>query len=190
MEEDVEAELDSGFCIDVDLELSLGGQVTGGSDEHSNREESDWFVNAAHTDSPLTSQEQKEESDAGAGWSQTSVEGETPADAGLTENGGTDAESAVEMDDQSKGVKEEEMEGSLDVRLCPVVESGGHVRISLEEVERYHRFARCCHWLCGRYWMFLQYLHLLCSQKDSSLLLSPCCIYVICFCGEFVPFVF
>ncbi|XP_077946310.1 guanine nucleotide exchange factor DBS isoform X7 [Gasterosteus aculeatus] len=148
MEEDVEAELDSGFCIDVDLELSLGGQVTGGSDEHSNREESDWFVNAAHTDSPLTSQEQKEESDAGAGWSQTSVEGATPADAGLTENGGTDAESAVEMDDQSKGVKEEEMEGSLDVRLCPVVESGGHVRISLEEVERYHRFARCCHWLC------------------------------------------
>ncbi|XP_068561127.1 guanine nucleotide exchange factor DBS isoform X4 [Cebidichthys violaceus] len=64
------------------------------------------------------------------------------------ENGETEAERGVETDDQSEEVKEEEMEGSLDVCLWPVEEGGGHVRISLEEVKRYYRFARCCHWLC------------------------------------------
>lgn len=191
MEEDVEVELDSGFCIDVDLELSLGGQVAGGSDEHPDREELDWFVSTGHADSPFASHEQKEESPGGVGGSQTSGEGETEADSGLMENGETEAERGVEMDDQSEEVEEEEMEGSLDVCLWPVEESGGHVRISLEEVERYYRFGRCCHWLCGRFQMFYHLLTFLVHKMSLplSVFLSPCCIYLICFCGQIIPFI-
>ncbi|XP_056279640.1 guanine nucleotide exchange factor DBS isoform X4 [Pseudoliparis swirei] len=135
MEEDVEVELDSGFCIDVDSELS--------SDDHPDGEELDGFV----TDFPFTRNEQKEESPGAVGGSRTSGEGETEADSGSMEDGGTEAERGVKMDDQSEEAKEEEMGGSLDVCLWPVEKSGGHVRISLEEVEKYYRFARCCHWL-------------------------------------------
>lgn len=41
-------------------------------------------------------------------------------------------------------------ERTLDVCLHPVEKSGAHVRISMQEVKRYYRFSRCCHWLlCG-----------------------------------------
>ncbi|XP_074514944.1 guanine nucleotide exchange factor DBS isoform X5 [Sebastes fasciatus] len=140
MEEDVEVELVSGFCIKVDSELSSAREVTIGSDEHPDRE--DWFVITGHTDALFN--EQREESPGGDGGSQTQEEGETEADSGSMENGETEAE--IEMDDRSEEMKEEE--GSLDVCLWPVEENGGHVRISLEEVERYYRFSRRCHWLC------------------------------------------
>ncbi|XP_038576802.1 guanine nucleotide exchange factor DBS isoform X4 [Micropterus salmoides] len=119
VEEDVEAELGSGFCMEV--ELILAGQVSVGSDKHQDREELDWFVIA----------------------SQTQEEDEMEADSGSMKN----AETEAEMDDQTEEVKEEEMKGALDVFLWPVEESGRHVRISLEEVERYYRFSCCCHWL-------------------------------------------
>lgn len=126
VEEDVEAELGSGFCMEV--ELILAGQVSVGSDKHQDREELDWFVIA----------------------SQTQEEDEMEADSGSMKN----AETEAEMDDQTEEVKEEEMKGALDVFLWPVEESGRHVRISLEEVERYYRFSCCCHWLVGRCQMF------------------------------------
>ncbi|XP_051260532.1 guanine nucleotide exchange factor DBS isoform X3 [Dicentrarchus labrax] len=138
MERDVEVELDSGFCFEVDSELSLAGQVSAGSD----REELDWFVITGHGDSLFTSAEQREgrESPGGDGWSQTQEERETEADSG--------SERGVEMDDQTKDVKEEVTVGTLDVCLWPVEESGDHVRISLEEVQTYYRFSRYCQWLC------------------------------------------
>jgi len=38
-------------------------------------------------------------------------------------------------------------QGPLEVRLRPIESRRGYVRISLEEVQRYYRFSRCCHWL-------------------------------------------
>lgn len=153
MEEDAEVELDSGFCMEVDSELSLAGQVSVGSDEHPDRGELDSFVVTGHTDSLFTSNEQTEGSPGGDGWIQTQEDGEMEADSGSMENEDIKAERGVEMDNQSEEVKEEE--GALDVCLLPVDESRGYVRISLEEVERYYRFSRCCHWLCGRCQMLL-----------------------------------
>ncbi|XP_056144826.1 guanine nucleotide exchange factor DBS isoform X3 [Lampris incognitus] len=46
-----------------------------------------------------------------------------------------------------QGREEDRTEGTLEVWLRPIEENGGYVRISLEEVERYYRFLRCCHWL-------------------------------------------
>ncbi|KAM7407170.1 hypothetical protein PAMA_003075 [Pampus argenteus] len=48
------------------------------------------------------------------------------------------------MDEEGEGG---ETKDALDVCLQPIEESGGHVRISLEEVESYHKFSRSCFWL-------------------------------------------
>lgn len=151
MEEDVE--LDSGFCVEVDSELSLAGQVSVGSGDHA--EELDWSMMTEDGDCLFKSPEQREGSPGGDGWSQTQEECEMGADSGSVETGETEAETGDEVDDQTE---EEQKEGALDVCVWPVEESGGHVRISLEEVERYYRFSRRCHWLCGRYHMFYQVL--------------------------------
>ncbi|KAE8299004.1 Guanine nucleotide exchange factor DBS DBL's big sister [Larimichthys crocea] len=125
MEEDVEVQLDSGFYMER-ASVSSGG------------EEPDWFVTAEHRDYLIAGDEQSE----GRGSQQ---EGEMEADTGSEENEETEAErGGAEVDDQTE---EENMEGALDVCLWPVEQSGGHVRISLEEVQRYHRFSRCCRWL-------------------------------------------
>ncbi|KAK5890129.1 hypothetical protein CesoFtcFv8_013689 [Champsocephalus esox] len=139
MEEDVEEDSGIGFKVDGSFAVSAG------SAEHSGIEALDWSGTTGHTDVVLKIVGQKEGSKGGDGGSQTSEEGEAEADSGSTEN---EAEKRDEIDDQNEDVKEEEMEGSLDVCLWPVEEGGGHVRISLEEVERYYRFSRCCHWLC------------------------------------------
>ncbi|XP_033984746.1 guanine nucleotide exchange factor DBS isoform X1 [Trematomus bernacchii] len=142
MEEDVEEDSGIGFKVDGSPAVSAG------SAEHSEIEELDWIVTKGHTDVVLKNFEQKEGSKGGDGGSQPSEDGETEADSGSTENEETEAEKRDEIDDQNEDMKKEEMEGSLDVCLWPVEEGGGHVRISLEEVERYYRFSRCCHWLC------------------------------------------
>lgn len=80
--------------------------------------------------------------------SQTQQDGEMEAvsvENGEAERGDGDG---VEVDEQTG---EEEQQRELDVCLWPVETSGGHVRISLEEVQRYYRFSRCCHWLCGMF---------------------------------------
>ncbi|KAL7385204.1 hypothetical protein ABVT39_017632 [Epinephelus coioides] len=140
MEEELDVELDSGFCMEVDSDLSLAGQVSLDSDGHLEIEGLDWFVITGHTDSL------SEGSPGGDEGSETQEKAEIEADSGSMESGETKAERGEEMDGQTEEVKEEE--GVLDVCLCPVEESGGQVRISLEEVERYYRFSRCCHWLC------------------------------------------
>lgn len=156
MEEDVEVELDSGFCVEVDPELSSEGQVSVASD----REELDWFVITDDKES-VTSDEQREgrvnPTEDGGGFTQE--EGEIEVNSGFEVNGETEAETEVTVDSRRE---EEEMEGAMEVCLWPVEESGGLVRISLEEVERYYRFSRCCHWLCGRCHTFYDLIYLQC----------------------------
>lgn len=130
VEEDVSIELDAGFCLEVDSELSLAG-----------RRESDCLKITERRDS---CDEQREGLEGPGG-----IQEEGEMEAGSR---ASDAETGVETDEQTEEEEEEEEEtgGGLDVCLRPVKENGGHVRISLEEVERYYRFSRRCCWLCGR----------------------------------------
>lgn len=128
IEEDANIELDSGFSLEVDSELSL-----------AERRESDCFEITEHGDS-------RGERRAGLeGPGGIQEEGEMEAGSRVS-----DAETGVEIDEETEEEEEEEAGGALDVCLRPVQESGGPVRISLEEVERYYRFSRRCRWLCGR----------------------------------------
>ncbi|KAM7380318.1 hypothetical protein PAMP_003626 [Pampus punctatissimus] len=140
MESDVEVELDSGFCIEADSEISLAGQVNVGSDEE---EQLEWFV---ITDSLCTTKEEKERriNPGGDGGRQIQEEDEMEDDLGSMKNIDTEAQRGVQMDE---GGEDEETKDALDVCLQPVEESGGHVRISLEEVESYYKFSRSCFWL-------------------------------------------
>ncbi|CAL8341750.1 unnamed protein product [Boreogadus saida] len=61
---------------------------------------------------------------------------------------------AEEEESERTGTKEgavvrqgETTERALEVCLSPIEKSKGYVQISLDEVERYYRFSRCCHWL-------------------------------------------
>ncbi|XP_069010265.1 guanine nucleotide exchange factor DBS isoform X3 [Embiotoca jacksoni] len=148
MEEDVEVELGSGFCMKTDSEVTLAGQLVVHSDECPDREELDRFVITGHTDILLDSKEQREESKGGDRGSQTQEEGEIEANSGPVENDEDESEMKVEMADQTEESEDEEMEGALEMCLGPGEERGVHVRIALEEVESYYRFSRRCHWLC------------------------------------------
>lgn len=167
MEKDVEDELD--FFMEV--EQSLSGQVSVGSDENSDREEWDWFLMREHVDTLSNSQEQ-EGSPGGHGGSPTQDNSETEADTGSVENGVKEAEREVEIDKQTQDSKEKKMEGAFDVCLWPIEESGGHVRITLEEVERYYRFSCCCHWLRGRCQVFYCFLSSFLSVYHNTILIS------------------
>ncbi|XP_019956300.2 guanine nucleotide exchange factor DBS isoform X1 [Paralichthys olivaceus] len=135
MEKDVEVELDSGFYIQADPELSEAGWVSGGSDECSDTEELDWFLVTGH----IEDEERREGRTGEDVGSQTQEEGEMEADSesNKVKSGRTG--------DQTEGVKD--TQGVLGVCSWSAEESGGHVRISLEEVERYYRFSRYCRWL-------------------------------------------
>ncbi|KAF0026625.1 hypothetical protein F2P81_021362 [Scophthalmus maximus] len=141
MEEDGEVELDSGFCImEAGSELGLVGQVRAGSDECPDTEELDWSVKTGNMDSLSESKKQRDGGTGEDGGSQTQEEDEMEAD---TETKKVKDEGSGDQSDEVKREQE-----ALDVCLWPAEESGGHVRISLEEVERYYRFSRYCHWLC------------------------------------------
>ncbi|XP_053295738.1 guanine nucleotide exchange factor DBS isoform X1 [Pleuronectes platessa] len=137
MEEDVEVELDSGLCMEADSELSEAEQMSAGSDECPDTEELAWFLMTGHIDD----EERREGCTGEDVGGQTQEEGEIDADS--------------ESKKESKNVKSggtgdhtgEVMKGALDVCLWSAEESWGHVRISLEEVERFYRFSRYCRWL-------------------------------------------
>lgn len=150
IEEDLDVELDSGFCIEEDSELGLVGEGNLGSDKCPERVELEWFVIG---DSAFRSDEQRDGTVGlrGDGRTQTQDEDETKAGSGSVEKGESEAERVEEVDDPTE---EEETEGALDVCLRPVDGCGDHVRISLEEVERYYRFSCRCRWLCGRCRMY------------------------------------
>lgn len=143
MEEDVEVELDSGVCMETDSELSLAGQERQGS-ECTYVEEVDLFTNGGRTDFVSNYEEQDEGSTGEDGRSQTQQEVE------MDEFSDSEEVKNRKTEDPAEEAEEEENEGVFDVRLWPAEEGGRHVRISLEEVERYYRFSRCCHWLRGR----------------------------------------
>uniref|UniRef100_A0AAQ5ZR90 MCF2L n=2 Tax=Amphiprion ocellaris TaxID=80972 RepID=A0AAQ5ZR90_AMPOC len=124
VEEEAEVMLDSGFCMNPeDSELFKAEQMIVCSVECEEKEE---FVIIGCTDFP----ERRKENAGGDG------EGRTQG----VEN--------RETDDLTEGSEEENVEAGLDVCSVPGEENGGLVRISLEEVERYYRFSRRCHWLC------------------------------------------
>lgn len=155
MEKDVEDGLD--FCMEV--KQSPAGQVSVGSDEHRDREEWDWFgVISEHPGSLSNIQAQREGGLGDDRGSQTQDDSKAQADAESAENGEKEAEREVKRSDQTEGSREEKMGGAFDVCLWPIEESGGHVRITLEEVDRYYRFSCCCHWLCGRCQVFHRFL--------------------------------
>ncbi|XP_053184306.1 guanine nucleotide exchange factor DBS isoform X2 [Scomber japonicus] len=140
MEEDVEVELDSGYCMNASSELSLAGQISLGSDEE---EQLHWFV---ITDSLSKEQKDGRISPGGDGGRQTQEEDEIEDDSVSMKNVDTEAERGVEIDEEDG--KEEGTKDALEVCLQPVEERGVHVRISVEEVERYYKFSRSCYWLC------------------------------------------
>lgn len=122
--EDAEVELDSGFCMEADSELGL--IETTGSDE-----ELDW--------TEITEVIVSNRTEEIWGW--------TSEDAGSQTE---DNDDNGETDEQIKAVTG----GAVDVCLSPAEETASHVRISLEEVEKYYRFSRCCHWLGGRFQIY------------------------------------
>lgn len=133
MEQDVDADLDSGLCMEI--EQSLAEQVSVGL-------ELDWFLSGVSGYS-LSNKDQKEANPGGHGETQTQEESEMEADSGSGEN-------SAMLDDQTEESQDKKPKGALDVCLQPVKGSGFHVRIALEEVQRFYRLSCCCHWLCGR----------------------------------------
>lgn len=121
----------SGLVVD-NIELAEGRS---GSNLCPEGEELGWFLVTEAGDPAFTSDQLG---------SQSQWDGEMKVNS--EEN-----EEAEPGDGNGDGVEvdEREMQRALDVCLWPIERSGGHVRISLEEVQRYYRFSRCCHWLCG-----------------------------------------
>lgn len=153
MDADIEVELDPGFCLEMDSEVTLAGQVSPGSQECSDSEEVDWCVIKGHTDSLVVVEDMKEGRAA-----------EIEAYYTSKEIGETDENANMDMEDQRS--KEEMVEEVLDAFLGPREEIGVHVRLTIEEVESYYRFSCRCNWLCGKLYLFI--LH--------PLFLFYCCI--------------
>ncbi|XP_029981030.1 guanine nucleotide exchange factor DBS isoform X2 [Sphaeramia orbicularis] len=120
MEEDVGVEL----CEKAGLDMNIAEEMNENSGECLESEEVDWL----HLVLSCKMQSSMRED----GESQTQ---ERKADSG-----------SVKIDDQTERGKETGR--TLDVCLWPVEKSWAHVKISMEEVETYYRFSRCCHWLC------------------------------------------
>lgn len=138
-EEMADSELSVEEDVEADSDLSLAGLVRAGSDEVEDTEERDWF------DDGPTYQKRREEEVGGDGRGQPPEESMMEDDSWKNVDSETDRGS--ELDEKGK---EKETDGTLEVCLWPVQKKGDHVRICLEEVERYSRFSRCCRWLCGR----------------------------------------
>ncbi|XP_029700939.1 guanine nucleotide exchange factor DBS-like isoform X2 [Takifugu rubripes] len=120
----------SGFAVD-NIEFAEGRS---GSNLSPEGEELDWFLVTEAGDPAFTGDQLRSQSQW-AGEKKVNSEEKEEVEPGDGDGDG------VEVD-------ERDMQRALDVCLWPIERSGGHVRISLEEVQRYYRFSRCCHWLC------------------------------------------
>ncbi|XP_027878489.1 guanine nucleotide exchange factor DBS isoform X5 [Xiphophorus couchianus] len=144
MEEDVDLGLDCGFSTKEDQELTLAAHMIVDSDECLEKQVLDLFVTAGWTEFLSTGKEQREGVPGGDGKRQADGE-EIWADRVLVESG----ENERMMEEKTDNRTEEEMDEDLYTRLNPKDECGcRHVRISLEEVERFYKFSCRCHWLC------------------------------------------
>ncbi|XP_077435253.1 guanine nucleotide exchange factor DBS isoform X2 [Vanacampus margaritifer] len=122
----VDVELDSGFCTEVDSELqSTVGLEKMDLGELEERQELYRLVMSSSANEERR-QGSTEESKMEVAFGPVHEEAES----------------------QPKSHKVEQWSGFLHLCLQPVEESWDHVRISLEEVEKYYRFCRYCHWLC------------------------------------------
>ncbi|XP_041723302.2 guanine nucleotide exchange factor DBS isoform X2 [Coregonus clupeaformis] len=162
MEEGYEVELDSGGCVEGETELSIGQMgLDAGERTEGQKEEEDHWLNMEGQleclpgrqgelelglDSRLTGERMeeshmKERSDV---YSWEKMKRGTEMDK-MIEVEGERVESGIWMEGETE---DRSMEGELKVCLRPVEEKRGmSVRISLEEVERYYCFSRCCYWL-------------------------------------------
>ncbi|XP_023192034.1 guanine nucleotide exchange factor DBS-like isoform X1 [Xiphophorus maculatus] len=144
MEEDVDLGLDCGFSTKENQELTLAEHMIVDSDECLEKQVLDLFVTAGWTEFLSTGKEQREGVPGGDGKRQADGE-EIWADRVLVDSG----ENERMMEEKTDNRTEEEMDEDLHTRLNPKDECGcRHVRISLEEVERFYKFSCRCHWLC------------------------------------------
>ncbi|XP_046871213.1 guanine nucleotide exchange factor DBS-like isoform X2 [Hypomesus transpacificus] len=161
-----DVELDSGFFVEgADFEVSACGQ-TGtdwggerGEEEETmmNEVEEKWLPMRPRRGLPDCLSESKElrMEEEGEKEGETDEDGAEETEEEPVQNGEMELDLEVLVDGQGEGGGGAGMDGEaaggveavLEVRLCPVEEGGGLMKISLEEVERYYHFCRCCHWL-------------------------------------------
>eukprot|EP00063_Salmo_salar_P045312 XP_014020147.1 PREDICTED: guanine nucleotide exchange factor DBS-like isoform X8 [Salmo salar] len=159
-EEGCEVELDSGLCVEGESEQSIGQMgLDSGERIEGQKEQEDHWLNMERQleclpgrqgelelglDSRLTGERveeshMKELSDV---YSWEKMKRGTEIDKMVE---GERGESRIWMEGETE---DRSMEEELKLCLRPVKEKRGmSVRISLEEVERYYRFSRCCYWL-------------------------------------------
>ncbi|XP_029558697.1 guanine nucleotide exchange factor DBS isoform X4 [Salmo trutta] len=159
-EEGCEVELDSGLCVEGESEQSIGqmGLDSGERIEGQKEQEDHWLNMEGQLeclpgrqgelqlglDSRLTGERveeshMKELSDV---YSWEKMKRGMEIDKRIE---GERGESRIRMEGETE---DRSMEEELKLCLRPVEEKRGmSVRISLEEVERYYRFSRCCYWL-------------------------------------------
>ncbi|XP_045560552.1 guanine nucleotide exchange factor DBS isoform X11 [Salmo salar] len=159
-EEGCEVELDSGLCVEGESEQSIGQMgLDSGERIEGQKEQEDHWLNMERQleclpgrqgelelglDSRLTGERveeshMKELSDV---YSWEKMKRGTEIDKRVE---GERGESRIWMEGETE---DRSMEEELKLCLRPVEEKRGmSVRISLEEVERYYRFSRCCYWL-------------------------------------------
>lgn len=163
-EEGCEVELDSGLCVEGESEQSIGQMgLDSGERIEGQKEQEDHWLNMERQleclpgrqgelelglDSRLTGERveeshMKELSDV---YSWEKMKRGTEIDKRVE---GERGESRIWMEGETE---DRSMEEELKLCLRPVKEKRGmSVRISLEEVERYYRFSRCCYWLQSEY---------------------------------------
>lgn len=161
-EEECEVELDSGLCAEGESERSVGqmGLDSGERIEGQKEQEDHWLnmegqleclpgrqgelelgLYSRLTGESMEESHMKELSDV---YSWVKMKRGTEIDKRM-EVEGERVESCIWMGGETE---DKSMEEELKLRLRPVKEKRGmSVRISLEEVERYYRFSRCCYWL-------------------------------------------
>ncbi|XP_064832385.1 guanine nucleotide exchange factor DBS-like isoform X7 [Oncorhynchus masou masou] len=161
-EEECEVELDSGLCVEGESERSVGqmGLDSGERIEGQKEQEDHWLnmegqleclpgrqgelelgLDSRLTGESMEESHMKELSDV---YSWEKMKRGTEIDKRI-EVEGERVESRIWMGGETK---DKSMEEELKLRLRPMKEKRGmSVRISLEEVERYYRFSRCCYWL-------------------------------------------
>ncbi|XP_029506046.1 guanine nucleotide exchange factor DBS isoform X8 [Oncorhynchus nerka] len=161
-EEECEVELDSGLCVEGESERSVGqmGLDSGERIEGQKEQEDHWLnmegqleclpgrqgelelgLDSRLTGESMEESHMKELSDV---YSWEKIKRGTEIDKRI-EVEGERVETRIWMGGETE---DKSMEEELKLRLRPVKEKRGmSVRISLEEVERYYRFSRCCYWL-------------------------------------------
>ncbi|XP_052378184.1 guanine nucleotide exchange factor DBS isoform X4 [Oncorhynchus keta] len=163
-EEECEVELDSGLCVKGESERSVGQMgLDSGERIEGQKEQEDHWLNMEGQLECLPGRQGELELGL-----DSRLTGESMEESHMKElsdvyswekmKRGTEIDKRVEVEGERERVEtliwkggeteDKSMEEELKLCLRPVMEKRGmSVRISLEEVERYYRFSRCCYWL-------------------------------------------